>query len=52
MISLDQALTWVTWAFFSGAAMGTLATVALALQFGLQLRRKRGRVREMFEARP
>jgi hypothetical protein len=42
VINIDQALTWVTWAFFSGAVMGTLATVALALQFGLPLRRKRG----------
>lgn len=31
MISIDQALTWVSWAFTCGAIMGTAATAALAI---------------------
>lgn len=31
MISIDTALTWVSWAFVCGAIMGTFATAALAI---------------------
>lgn len=57
MVSIDTALTWVSWAFTCGAIMGTFATAALAIavRWGeLPVRRRRGRVRDLFadEARP
>jgi hypothetical protein len=38
VISIDQALLWVTWAFFSGGALGLFAGAALAYAARLEER--------------
>jgi hypothetical protein len=46
MINLDQALTWVSWAFFSGLALGVGIGVSLTFAMcwrELPLRSHRGR---------
>ena len=38
MISIDQALAWLTWAFFAGSALGRFAGAALSYAARLEER--------------